>query len=347
MRRKFCLHITDMIDFNEFKELASHRLKELNNREKTTKIHAKKPEIIRSPQTKDIISSEITAIPQNQHLLNYREFSVYYAFKHQIPETVIEISRLREVTYRALDEGSGKEIDSDRYDENYTHLFVFDNTEKKIVGAYRLGQTDKILSGKGCSDLYLWQTYKFSKEYQSRIFPALEMGRSFIAPEYQGRAYSLFLLWKGIGVFLIRNPRYRTLYGTVSLSLQYHPLSISLIESVLVTNQHEEIKPIESFENVTGERLHRLLQQHDIDFSALSKMIQTIEPDNKSVPVMLKQYYRLGAKFHCVGIDKNFSGTPGLLLDVYMPEGPATTFSRFFDNNEVERYKEYNETKNH
>ncbi len=332
-----------MLDVYKFNNLISERLSELNNKEIREITQPPEQEKIREAQKKDILTSEIRGIPKNQHLLSYQEFSVYYAFKHQIPRTVIEISRLREVTYRALGEGSGKEVDNDHYDDSYTHLFAFDNAQNKIVGAYRLGQTDKIMSENDDTGLYLWQMFNFSKEYKKRIFPALEMGRSFISPEYQRRAYSLFLLWKGIGVFLIRNPRYRTLYGTVSLSLQYHPLSISLIESALSTNRNTEVTPLEPFKNILGDALQLFLAEHKIDLTALSKAVQTIEPDNKSIPVMLRQYYRLGARFYALGIDKNFSGTPGFLLDVYMPEGPATTFSRFFDKNEVERYKKYDE----
>ncbi len=336
-----------MLGLCKFKNLLTDRLNELNREISPKKTPAPVLAKIREPQKEAVILSEIKNIPNNQHLLNYQNFSVYYAFQYQIPNTTTEIARLREATYRALNEGSGKEIDADCYDETYTHLFVFDNTKNKIVGAYRLGQTDKIISDNGDSNLYLWQMFDFSKEYQQRIFPALEMGRSFISPEYQRRAYSLFLLWKGIGIFLIRNPRYRTLYGTVSLSRQYHPLSISLIESALTINKNKEITPRIPFKNILGKALHLFLAEHTIDINTLSKAIQTIESDNKSIPVMLKQYYRLGAHFYCTGIDKNFLSTPGLLLDVYMPDDPATNFSRFFNKNELERYKEYDETNMH
>lgn len=334
-----------MPDCCQFEKLVTARLKALDFRKDLANASRsaldKKCPPISAPRRADVILAEINAIPSSQHLLDYREFSVYYAFKSQAPETIFEIARLRELTYRELDEGSGQEIDTDSYDDTYTHLFIFDRAANKIVGAYRFGQTDMLVSDACGSGLYLWQMFDFSEAYKTHIFPALEMGRSFIAPEYQRRAYGLFLLWKGIGVFLIRHPRYRTLYGTVSLSLQYHPLSISLMEGVLTRNTNQVATPFDAIDNILGEPLENFLKEYDVSFSALSEMVQLIELDGKSVPVMLKQYHRVGAKFYCVGVDKNFSGTPGFLLDVYMPEGPAKNFARFFDKNEVERYQLY------
>lgn len=267
------------------------------------------------------MKKELSALPTEQHLLDFKSFSVYYGYKRQIPSCVREITRLREITFRPLNEGSGEACDGDKFDATYMHLFVFDHKENEIIGAYRIGQTDLLQQQKDKSALYLSQMFNFDPTFINQQQPCLEMGRSFIIAKHQNSFYGLLLLWKGIGAFVCKNPRYRTLYGTVSLSKTYDPRSISLIDKVMVTKTLG-VSAKTAFKGSLHPEVDEFIAKEPLTIQQLSALISGIETDKKEVPILLKQYHKLGAVFHCTGIDTNFNQTPGLLLSVNLPKAP-------------------------
>ena len=156
---------------------------------------------------------------------------VWVAQAWEIPLLMREIGRLRELTFRQAGEGTGKPLDLDDFDRHYLHLFIWRKGTREVVGAYRLGQSDKILKNFGPSGLYtLHSLLRLKKPLLDQLNPALELGRSFVRAEYQ-KSYALLLLWKGIAAFVSKHPRYRTLFGAVSISDDYHPLSKELMVS--------------------------------------------------------------------------------------------------------------------
>ncbi len=274
-----------------------------------------------SPTDKTEMNTELANLPKKQHLLTYRNFGVYYAYQQQTPACVREITRLREVTFRQLNEGSGEPCDSDNFDATYMHLFVYDHHENEIIGAYRIGLTDQLLKTGNKSPLYLSQMFDFSSDFINQTQPCMEMGRSFIVAAHQNSFHGLLLLWKGIGAFVCQNPQYRTLYGTVSLSKLYDPRSVSLINEIMVTDP-AGVQPRTRFKSSLHPELIEFLTKNNIDLTQLSALVKGVEQDEKDIPILLKQYHKLGAVFHCLGIDSNFNDTPGLLLSVDLPNAP-------------------------
>ncbi len=274
-----------------------------------------------APQAKgkDILA-ELSLLPKEQHLLDHKDISVYYGYQRQIPQTVHEIARLRELVFREHNEGSGQPIDSDHFDGSYTHLFVLKRDTGQIIGAYRMGQTDLLLKEGNLDNLYLNGMFKFSPEFVNQQQPCLELGRSFLIPEYQNSFLGLFLLWRGIGAFVCQFPRYRTLYGTVSISKLYDVRSVALIQQAMVTPT-TDVSPRAAFDYVLHPEVTDFANRYPLA-NHLSVLLKGLEQDGKGVPVLLKHYNKLGAKFHCLGIDKHFNDTPGLLLSVSLPEAP-------------------------
>lgn len=164
------------------------------------------------------IESEIDALPPACRLLEEGAFQVFCSRSHAIPSALQEIGRLRAETYRDAGEGTGADVDLDPFDDAYLHLFVWDRRLKRIVGAYRLGETDRIVAERGVAGLYTRTLFRYDERLLSRLPPALELGRSFVRKEYQKSYSALLLLWKGIGRFIARHPRYRILFGPVSVS---------------------------------------------------------------------------------------------------------------------------------
>jgi len=268
-----------------------------------------------------IMKKELTLLPKKQQLLTFKNYTVYYGYQNQLPHCINEIARLREVTFRTLNEGSGESIDTDKFDATYMHLFIFDNKNEEIIGAYRIGLTDVLLKAGNSNALYLSQMFNFEPSFVNHQQPCMEMGRSFIIEAHQNSFHGLLLLWKGIGAFVCQNPQYRTLYGTVSLSKVYDPRSVALINEVMVS-QTEGVSAISAFKGQVHPELSDYIAKHKAGIDDLSLLIKSLEKDGKDIPILLKQYYKLGANFHCLAIDENFNQTPGLLLSVNLPKAP-------------------------
>ena len=186
-----------------------------------------------------LLKAEVEALPADQLLAASGPFTVHSARAGQMPWCLQEIGRLRELTFRAAGEGTGKASDIDLFDTYYRHLFVWDAKAEAIVGAYRMGLADDILARYGKRGLYTQSLFKYGSRVLRTINPAIELGRSFVRAEYQRSFSPLLLLWRGIGRFLLRSPHYAVLFGPVSISSSYAPLSRQLMVDYLKTNNIE------------------------------------------------------------------------------------------------------------
>lgn len=139
-----------------------------------------------------------------------------------------ELGRLREIAFRAVEEGSGKRRDTDRYDDDYLHLILWDDEDLEIVGAYRFMPTAKQIAHRGPEGLYSYSLFHYDDKMQDVLEHGIELGRSFIQPRYWGRR-GLDYLWSGIGAYLARYPHYRYLFGPVSISGGLPPAARDLL----------------------------------------------------------------------------------------------------------------------
>lgn len=171
---------------------------------------------IASPADPAEVLSEVGFLQKRGPIASQGRFDAFLAAAWEIPATLHEIGRLREVTFRAVGEGSGKELDLDRFDASYLHLFLWDREARQVAGAYRLGCTDVLLASGGPDSLYTSTLFRFEKPFLDFLKPALELGRSFVAPDYQKSIHPLGLLWRGIARFVAERPRYARLFGPVS-----------------------------------------------------------------------------------------------------------------------------------
>src|SRR5260221_6773043 len=217
----------------------------------------------------------------------------------QIPWCLQEIGRLRELTFRAAGEGTGKTSDVDLFDAYYLHLFVWDAQAQSIVGAYRMGLTDEILARYGKRGLYTQSLFRYGPRLLHTIIQAIELGRSFVLAEYQRSFPALLLLWRGIGGFLLRSPHYAVLFGPVSISSSYAPLSRHLMVDYLKANNIEaglarHVKPRPPFRG----RRPPVWDEGELpnlkDIEDLSRAIRRVECDSKGGPIPLKQELKLG-----------------------------------------------------
>ena len=277
---------------------------------------------------------EIEQLPPEHMLMEYKTFKVYYGSAQQMPRMLDQIARLRELTFRAHQEGSGQPQDRDEFDETYLHLFAWDTEANAIVGAYRLGQTDILREQDGNAAVYLAQMFDFSDEFYAGP-PVLEIGRSFVAPEYQRNTYSLYLLWCGISRYLLHHPTYRQLYGVVSMSRLYDSRAMAVMRDVLL-EPREDVVAEAPYEPDLGERWQDYLSQtRPMTMKDLSKIVKALEGNERDVPVLIRHYHKLGARFHAAAVDENFNNTPGLLLRLNVPSIPAKYLKMYFGEGEL------------
>ena len=280
-----------------------------------------------APTPPEQLFKELQGLPSEQALATVGEFTVYWSMQAQTPQIVDEIAMLRERVFRMHNEGSGEPRDTDDFDATYTHLYVWHNTEQRIIGAYRMGRTDVLQADKGLEGLYLHKMFEFAPDFANRQQPCLEMGRSFIIPEYQRSPQGLFMLWRGIGEFANAFPQYRVLYGTVSISKLYRPQSVSIIEHGLI-DAPEHVIPRNHFPFALHPQLKAYHDKYGLR-DVVEDFLKCLEVDGKGLPVLAKQYQKLGAKFHALGIDTSFNHTPGLLLSVDLRQIPERVQKRY------------------
>jgi putative hemolysin len=127
------------------------------------------------------------------------------------------IGRLRELSFRAVGEGSGRRRDLDHFDHYYQHLILWDEDDLEIAGAYRFVDAGKVVAERGVRGLYTGSLFKLEAHRSTFLENGLELGRSFVQPRYWGKR-SLDYLWYGIGAYLVKNPHFRFLFGPVSIS---------------------------------------------------------------------------------------------------------------------------------
>ncbi len=131
-----------------------------------------------------------------------------------------EIGRLRELSFRMVNEGTGAQVDLDSYDLYYKHLLLWNDKELEVVGAYRLGFCGEIVQQHGLSGLYCSALYQFDSGFKAKANVTLELGRSFVQPKYWGLR-GLEYLWYGIGAVLRAHPGIKYLFGAVTIPGNY------------------------------------------------------------------------------------------------------------------------------
>jgi putative hemolysin len=334
-----------------FKEIAEYGSKDLLNyvRAKTYALGAsmpkenlvrntltrlKKPQPIISETPLSEIKKDIESIQPANKLLDYDTYSIYIESAQKIPSILREISRLREITFRAIGEGTNRSFDSDSYDSYYKHLFIWDKVNEKIVGAYRIGEGDKMFKKFGVKGFYLNELFKIDRKLYPILFQSIEMGRSFVREEYQRKPAPLMLLWKGINLYIKANPeRFKYMIGPVSISNSFSKLSKDLLVAYIRHNHWDTklakcVEPRKGFHYQSKtEGKGMLMLKHSEDLKLLDNFIGDIEGTQKlKVPVLVKKYLKLNAKIIAFNVDPKFNDALDGFLLVKVADIPDEAF---------------------
>lgn len=295
----------------------------------------------------EILQRNLEKLGPQQCLFENREFSAHSAKAREIPDLLKEIGRLREITFRAAGEGTGNCTDIDRFDHYYTHVLLWSKTNHELVGAYRMGLTSEILPRMGVPGLYTSTLFRFDPRFFDQLGPALELGRSFIRPEYQRQYAPLLTLWKGIGRYLARHPQFPVLFGAVSISNYYSRWSRELIFRFFQARENgsglgklvsprcpfrpRRLRPADS---------HALSGRFD-DLEQLTDPIADVESDGKGIPILIKHYAKLGGRMLSFNVDRDFSHVLDGFVLVDLRQTDRTLLQRYMGEDGIEAFTSY------
>jgi putative hemolysin len=304
-------------------------------------------EALIAPVGPELLADEIARLPAEAVLHQSNEFSIIEATADRIPLTLREIGRLRELTFRRVGEGTGKACDLDAFDPHYRHMFLWNAEKRELAGAYRIGRTDEIMAAKGPQGLYTSTLFFLKAGFFSQIDPALEMGRSFVRPEYQKSYAPLLLLWKGLAQMVVREPRYRVLFGPVSITSEYKHASRRLMASYFegnVTNPGlaRLVRPKTPLRGQSW--LTRAAKTLVSDLDDLLALIDDIEADRKGIPVLLRQYLKLGGKLLAFNVDKEFANALDGLIVVDLLQADRRQLERYMGKDGLAAFTAFHET---
>jgi len=282
-----------------------------------------------------LLVRDIAALPPEQLLTESNEFAVYAARAPEMPHLLEELGRLREVTFRAAGEGTGKSADLDQFDNYYWHLLLWSKEKQELVGAYRAGNTDEIIRSHGIKGLYTHTVFRYDERLFLKIGSALELGRSFVRTEYQRQYAPLLQLWKGIARFVAAHPQTPVLFGAVSISNEYSRLSREMIVRYFEARDDgrefaDLIQPRTPFRTPKLRRWDcRALCDvlHDLD--ELAEPISDVEEDGKGLPILIRQYDKLGGKLVGFNLDRKFSDVVDGLVIVDLRQTDPAVLERY------------------
>ena len=267
---------------------------------------------------------------EGKTLFSNGDYEVYFTKFDEIPAMMREIGRQRELTFRAVGEGTNLPFDLDEYDKHYHHLILWDNVAQKIAGAYRMALGSEVMKNYGIKGFYTNSLFDFDQELQPFFKKVIEMGRAYISIEYQQKPLPLFLLWRGIVHVCLRNPEHKFLMGGVSISNRFSDFSKSLMIEFMRSHYFDPVvaqyvHPKNDYKVYLSERDKSLFFEGlDDDLNKFDKLIDDFEPEMR-LPVLIKKYIKQNAKVVAFNVDPNFNDAIDGLMYIRISDLPEGT----------------------
>ncbi len=313
----------------------------------------KAPKKIAEAMRKEVMEGEIEKLREKDcRLLQSKNYEVFLAKEQDMPFILKEIGRQREVTFRAIGEGTNKAIDLDIFDTYYHHLFLWDNDEKCIVGAYRMGMGSEIFPEHGIDGFYLQDLFRVEPELYDMMRQSIEMGRAYIVKEYQQKPMPLFLLWKGIVHTTLRHPEHKYLIGGVSISNQFSNFSKSLMIEFMKSNYWDPyvaqyIRPKKEFKvKLNDADKEFVFDETKADLNKFDRLIDEVEPGSLRLPVLIKKYIKQNAKVVAFNVDPLFNNSVDGLMYIKIADLPESTVKPVMEEFQAELERKLAETQN-
>ena len=308
------------------------------------------PKKITSQKNTQNFIKEVAYLRKNGNKLSEsKNYEVFFAPANEIPNLLDEIGRLREITFRDIGEGTNKSIDIDKFDEYYHHLFLWDQKENALAGAYRMGLGKDIYKKYGIKGFYIQTLFRLEPELHGMMEKTIEMGRAFVIKEYQQKPMPLFLLWKGIVHITLRYPEYKYLMGGVSISNQFSDFSKSLMIEFMKSHYYDPyiaqyIQPKKEFKvKLKDADKDFVFDAAKADMQKFDKVIDEIEPGALRIPVLIKKYVKQNARLVAFNVDPKFNNAVDGLMYIKVSDIPESTVKPVMEEFQEELERKTNE----
>lgn len=157
---------------------------------------------------------------------------IYILDHFSAPNTLLEIGRLREITFRASGGGTGEQVDIDNFDTQkncYQQLIVWSPEDEEIIGGYRYIKCADAIDEDGKIHLSTAHYFNFNTEFtENYLAKTIELGRSWVQPNFQPNInprkglFALDNIWDGLGAIVKLNPEINYLFGKVTMYPNYN-----------------------------------------------------------------------------------------------------------------------------
>ncbi|MEC8005247.1 MAG: GNAT family N-acyltransferase [Bacteroidota bacterium] len=265
---------------------------------------------------------------------NFANHEIYVLNHLNSPNTLLEIGRLRELTFRMAGGGTGKELDLDDFDTRseayYNQLIVWDPDALEIIGGYRFIKGKKVIVSKKHKDLATNSLFHFSKQFETTYLPqTIELGRSFVQPGYQPSSgnrkgiFSLDNLWDGLGALVVDNEEIKYFFGKVTMYLDYPKQARDLILTFIghYFPDNDGLVTAKSPLDLYNDTSFFIKEISTLNYEEAYKLLtQHVRKLNTSVPPLISAYMSLSSTMKSFGtaLNKKFGDVEetGILISI-------------------------------
>ncbi len=240
---------------------------------------------------------------------------VYIFDNNNSPTLMHEVGRVREITFRHAGGGTGKKLDIDEFDldrkDPQKQLIVWDPERQMIIGGYRF-----YFPERGCVDCDITKLassayFRFSDKFLKKYYPHLmELGRSFVHPDYQSRTlahkslYALDNLWDGLGALILDNHHLKFLFGKVTMYPHFNQKARNMILYFLKRHFGDPDKlvvPLEPADiDIKEDEMKKIFRgwRYKDNYKILSREVRNL---NETIPPLINAYMNLSPTMRTFG----------------------------------------------
>ena len=297
------------------------------------------------PTDLPLMLAELEAIREKSFLYSTANYDCYLADYADIPNIMHEIARLREEAFRAIGEGTGKNLDQDEFDVYFKQMFLWDTVKQRIAGCYRLGIGSEIVPKYGIKGFYVSTLVNIDESFSDKLSHTIELGRSFVALDYQKEVLPMMLLLRGLSDVVVRYPEINHFIGPVSISAWYPKFYLSLIAR-FVAEEHSieeeyrgKVTPKTPFVPDYLKVDSDVLMKNNMNgVDKFDKFLFRLSNGEYRLPTLYKKYLKLNAKFLCFNVDPDFNDTLDSLLFLTFTDFPEDEVMPLFrDSSDEEK----------
>lgn len=285
------------------------------------------------PISKEILKSELNS---DRFLRKTRkgDNEIYSVNIHNAPNTLKEIGRLREVTFRASGGGTGLDCDLDEFDTNdicYDQLIVWSPEDEEIVGGYRYILCEKAIA-EDSKEIHLSTShyFDFTDRFIQEFLPkTIELGRSWVQPNFQPSVnprkglFALDNIWDGLGAIVIQNPEIQYFFGKVTMYPNFNTEARDFLLHFMhhyFPDNENLMKPFHPLEqNYDSQFVENQLKS--LDFKDGFKVLNSyVRERGENVPPLVNIYMHLSPTMKTFGtaVNPDFGGVEetGILVNI-------------------------------